>query len=374
MEVFSFERIGRTVHLIDTPGFDDTVMTDSTLLEDIADWLSKAYTRGIRLNGIIYLHPIAHNRMQGSSLACLRIFQKICGTHISSAIILGSTMWDKVDSQTGQRRETELVETPEFWGEMVEAGSRTFRFQGNQRSGLIVCDHIIQQNQEITLALQHQMVNEHKALHETDAGQEIERTLLQVREICRQQLQEAYREAQQALHSHNQQAALEMSILVDTHLAQINASDKALEAIRTDMQNLHKRRERAIEEELNQLTQEQDCERILMAEKLLELEQLQRSLGSQEEEDLERRLAQETYHARRISETNDLPPLSEKVIAARIKYEDCKREVAVYQQRQIERTQKIDRYSSRVGVAAGVIGAGLQAAAIGVSVASCVTM
>lgn len=51
--------IGDTeVHLIDTPGFDDTNRYDTDILEEVATFLATHYKLGGRLCGLIYCHPI----------------------------------------------------------------------------------------------------------------------------------------------------------------------------------------------------------------------------------------------------------------------------------------------------------------------------
>ena len=53
------------VHLLDTPGFDDTERDDFTVLGDVASYLYKTYRQGIQLRGIIYCHKIDDNRVRG---------------------------------------------------------------------------------------------------------------------------------------------------------------------------------------------------------------------------------------------------------------------------------------------------------------------
>ena len=52
--------------LVDTPGFDDTEMSDFQILHAIAAWLEKSCEKGRRLNGLVYLHRITNTRMSGS--------------------------------------------------------------------------------------------------------------------------------------------------------------------------------------------------------------------------------------------------------------------------------------------------------------------
>jgi hypothetical protein len=119
-----------TVYLVDTPGFDDTNRSDTEVLRELASWLTRSYTANITLSGIIYLHKISDNRMQGSAKRNLYMFKKLCGDSALKNVILGTTMWDKVSETEGIARERELTSTPDFWGWMMDQGSRVFRHTG----------------------------------------------------------------------------------------------------------------------------------------------------------------------------------------------------------------------------------------------------
>ena len=119
-----------TVYLIDTPGFDDTNRSDNEVLCEIASWLTTSYTAKIRLGGIIYLHRISDQRMQGSAKKNLFMFKKLCGPNALKQVILATTMWDRVSDAEGKARENELASTPDFWGWMVSQGSRVYQHAG----------------------------------------------------------------------------------------------------------------------------------------------------------------------------------------------------------------------------------------------------
>ena len=107
------------IHLVDTPGFDDTNRSDTEVLREIAAWLTDSYSNKIRLNGIIYLHRITDIRLQGSAKKNLIMFKKLCGAEALSSVILTTTMWDSVSPKDGENREEQLRQTPEFWGWMI---------------------------------------------------------------------------------------------------------------------------------------------------------------------------------------------------------------------------------------------------------------
>jgi hypothetical protein len=151
--------------LIDTPGFDDTFLSDDDVTKKIVEWLDSSYRSGVRLNGLIYMHSIALPKMQGSAFQNLRMFRKLCGSDALKNVILATTFWDQVEPLTGQERERVLIEDPRFWGRMVQFGSRVLRTGSSRESAL----HILRQtagNQKITLQVQQEtvVIPEHRRL------------------------------------------------------------------------------------------------------------------------------------------------------------------------------------------------------------------
>ena len=62
------------------------------------------------LSGLLYFHRISDNRMAGTPLKNLRMFEELCGKNAFHSVILTTTMWDEVDGETGEERERELKE------------------------------------------------------------------------------------------------------------------------------------------------------------------------------------------------------------------------------------------------------------------------
>ncbi|KAE8417126.1 P-loop containing nucleoside triphosphate hydrolase protein [Aspergillus pseudocaelatus] len=91
---------GQKVHLIDTPGFDDTDLSDTEILKTIA----------------------ADVRVQGSALKNIRIFRSLVGEDNMTNVILVTTRWDSVTEVEGELRLQELLGKDKFWGGMITAG------------------------------------------------------------------------------------------------------------------------------------------------------------------------------------------------------------------------------------------------------------
>ncbi|CZR55998.1 uncharacterized protein PAC_05886 [Phialocephala subalpina] len=411
-EPFTFQRNGLTVHLIDTPGFDSTRCSDAELLEDIAVCLNHAYISGVQISGIIYLHPINNTRVQGSAMKSIRIIKEVCGPEALSLILLGSSLWGKEDFEVAKRREDELTHTSHFWGSMIENGSRTFRFYNDQASALIACDHFIEQRRnanfrKVTLALQHQMINEGKTLNETDAGMEVEKDILQLKQICKSKIEEARLEAQRAVLMNNDEAARSLTATQIQLQNQLTASERALESMCGDMIILQAQSERQLRDQLRQLQLEEQRDRQLLAERENELERLDRRLTELNNElesshlgmdRLDGKLREhtkgiESYIAWGITErtthpqgyfprmsdnitqptiqppqyfpgasTNTLQVMKQslpiRAEAETVSEESarCKKVITMCQERQIFRRHKIDTCVNRLGAAAGVVG------------------
>jgi hypothetical protein len=186
VEVYSIttSHAGR-LYLIDTPGFDDTQTSDGALLQKIASALDTFYTiNNIRFSGLIYMHRITDQRVAGSSLKSLRIFEKICGVENFPYVVLVTSMWNILESQNesylGERREQMLTTKEDFFGMMVAGGAQVMRDSGNRESALAIIKHIGQQRSRIVTALQREMAGVGKTLGETGIGvflrKEIERS------------------------------------------------------------------------------------------------------------------------------------------------------------------------------------------------------
>lgn len=79
VESYYFKHGNHFVQLIDTPGFDDTHKSDADILQKLSVWLAASYSARTKLTGIIYLHRVSDNRMQGTALMNLGMFKKLCG-------------------------------------------------------------------------------------------------------------------------------------------------------------------------------------------------------------------------------------------------------------------------------------------------------
>ncbi|KAH7010113.1 P-loop containing nucleoside triphosphate hydrolase protein, partial [Ilyonectria destructans] len=185
IDVFKFSLKGRNIYLIDTPGFNDTNRSDIDTLGILAAYLGASYANGVRIHGIILLHPISDNRISGSSLRNIEMLKAVCGFTSYDNLAIATTMWPDgpaLDEKTKlEQRETELVTDERFFGSLVARGAKMFRHKesdcrdnGRETASahciLIHLIHQLERSQPSALHLQREIIDQGKALSDTAAG------------------------------------------------------------------------------------------------------------------------------------------------------------------------------------------------------------
>ena len=196
---------GKRIFLIDTPGFNDAIRSDSEILQEIAFFLAQTYLQSIRLTGVVYLHRITDNRMSGSSLRNLQIFRELCGQSAYPHVALTTTMWDALqDPGEGANYQNQLLSHGEWWGDMVRRQSHVARHDGKASTAESIIQNLIShRDPDLVLAIQREMVLQKKSLEDTSAGLETSRLFRAVQDKKRSELgtvQERIQVARRARH------------------------------------------------------------------------------------------------------------------------------------------------------------------------------
>ena len=133
------------------------------------DGFLRRYENEILLSGLLYFHRISDNRMAGTPLKNLRMFEELCGKNACQHVIMITTMWDEVDEQMGIARERELKLN--YWRWMLERGSTTNRFMQTRKSALRLIEPLIDAaNAKSSVLLQQELVDMRTELPATSAG------------------------------------------------------------------------------------------------------------------------------------------------------------------------------------------------------------
>ncbi|KAF7416475.1 hypothetical protein PC9H_002741 [Pleurotus ostreatus] len=173
----------RSVVFVDTPSFNNTAardsdgdadgeLSDERVLEMLAEWLGRSYQNSIKLSGIIYTHRITDNRMAGSPLRNLHLFEQLVGVDAIPNVVLATTMWapnpSAAQQSLSENREAQLVQR--YWKAMLDQGSRTMRYRGTYESAWSIVDEFLAHSTPRKLLLQRELIDEKKPLHQTRAG------------------------------------------------------------------------------------------------------------------------------------------------------------------------------------------------------------
>jgi hypothetical protein len=247
------------VHLIDTPGFDDTKRKDTDVLRDIAGWMAVTYTKKIKLSGIIYLHRITDPRMGGTQMRNLTMFKELCGSKCFPAVTLVTTFWSIVDPAIGADREQQLRSNDEFWGYMAKKGSRIVRHSGSQESAISIVDSIVKRQKTIVLDIQDDMVNKGLDLDETLAGQSLNRELIEQRKKHQQEMKILEADMRKAIAARDEESVEAIAQMQKEFQDKINQGNKDVQDLQASLENLKEERDREfkkIQDELKERAEE----------------------------------------------------------------------------------------------------------------------
>ncbi|KAF2652456.1 hypothetical protein K491DRAFT_635513 [Lophiostoma macrostomum CBS 122681] len=162
---------GRTVHLIDTPGFDDSGRSDSETLQELAYYLAAAYTHDIQISGVVYLHRITDTRWQGSASRALGAFKKMLGESNYCGVVLATTRWSELTPnqlRAAEDRHQELSE--KFWADIKEQGGQILALTAGRIDAMNIVRHIVNKDRRMTLAFQKELMETKLPLGMTGPG------------------------------------------------------------------------------------------------------------------------------------------------------------------------------------------------------------
>ncbi|OBT70767.1 hypothetical protein VF21_10215 [Pseudogymnoascus sp. 05NY08] len=229
----------RRIHLIDTPGFDDTTRSDIKTLGILASYLGASYANG---DGWI-------------KCTKYRDVKELCGFTSYENVAIATTMWPQTssDDPLGEsshnmtalyQREVELLTDQRFWGEFAAKETAMFRHnksgrrdgEGETTSARNIVSHLIAESDNNStlkvLRLQREIIDEKKTLDETAAGIAIAGDLYKARKEHEQQLLDLETELKERLAmadaSHDEELQ-ELKSEIQMTMAKAQEETKALQ-------------------------------------------------------------------------------------------------------------------------------------------------
>ena len=252
---YRFTHSGYDITLIDTPGFNDTLRSETQVLKDIADFLEQAYKSNIRLNGIIYLQALTDRKMYGSSLRNLKMFRELCGEDPLKSVILATTGWgeakkaDKLDK--AMMNEKQLQTDPDFWQPLIKRGAAVERFMDTEESALEMILKLGNRT-PVILKIQRELVDDSKDLIDTSAGQAVNEEIKKLEAKYKAEVLRMQQEIDEAIAAHDEdmrEALEESRQAFERRLSEVQEQQRMLQYARRNEQ-------RALQDEIEEMSRE----------------------------------------------------------------------------------------------------------------------
>ena len=204
----------------------------------------------MKLTGIIYLHRISDNRISGSAILNLNMLKRLCGDDCLPNVILATTMWSEpTETQqfTAQEdREAELKNKSKFWGDLIEKGTTTTRYDGTYASALSIISDL-EKRPRITLDIQRQMVDEGCTLIQTTAGRYLNEGLLEKEKELRCQLDVVRTQMVIFQHEEDEVFARDVEMQITGITIKLAQADKQRRSLGVDIESKLKERDELIQ-------------------------------------------------------------------------------------------------------------------------------
>ena len=169
--------------------------------------LLNRYEKGSKLSGVIYVHRISDNRFTGITGRNFRMFHELCGDAALKNVVLVTNMWGQVSRDVGEARESEL--SSNFFKPVLNEGARMVRHNNTVRSAHDIIRRIIA-NTPTVLQIQQELVEEHKDIANTAAGEVISKELNEQMRRHQAELKVVQEEMVQALKGKDEEARQEL--------------------------------------------------------------------------------------------------------------------------------------------------------------------
>ncbi|KAJ1305027.1 hypothetical protein OPQ81_000068 [Rhizoctonia solani] len=227
-----FQVDGQDVVLFDTPGFDDTDLSDTDILKLITAFLTSTYQQGYKLTGIIYLHRIFDIRVGGISRRTFQILRGLCGQETLSNVLIVTNMWSSPPARKEVQNEKQLQENPKFFKSAIEAGARMIRRpeRGVQSAHDVI--RILLDKPPVVMKIQRQIVDEGEGFYTTDAAMVLGEELTRMEQRHLKEIEEVKEELREAKKQNDTRVQSELREYLEQAIAESTRLSKEIQSLR----------------------------------------------------------------------------------------------------------------------------------------------
>jgi len=135
------------------------------------------------------------------------MFRELCGDTTLKNVVLVTNMWGEVSPDVGEAREDEL--STNFFKPALDKGARMVRHDNTAHSAHDIV-RMIMKNRPVVLQIQRELVDEHKDIVDTAAGEAVNRELNEQIKRHRVELRTIQEEMMQALKEKDEETRQEL--------------------------------------------------------------------------------------------------------------------------------------------------------------------
>jgi hypothetical protein len=194
------------------------------------------YERGSTLAGVLYFHRISDFRMGGISTRNFNMFRKLCGDSTLQNVVIVTNMWGEVDPQVGKAREAELVREDIFFKPVLDKGAQIAPHENTATSAQNII-RLVLNNHPLPLRIQEELVNEHKDISETGAGEELNREINAQIKKHQEEMRVLREEMQQAMKDKDEETRRELEIETQKMQKEIARFENDAKRLASDYKN-----------------------------------------------------------------------------------------------------------------------------------------
>ena len=162
---------------------------------------------GTTLAGVIYIHRISGYRFAGIAGQNFKRFRDLCGDTTLKNVVVVTNMWGDVSPEDGAVHESELFSV--FFKPAFEKGAQMARHYNTAQSAHEIIRRIMM-NHPVVLQIQRELVDEHRGIIDTSAGQAVNRELDELARRHQVELESVENEMKQALEGGDEETRQEL--------------------------------------------------------------------------------------------------------------------------------------------------------------------
>ena len=223
------------------------------------------YEEGSTLAGVIYIHRISDNRFSGITARNFNLFRKLCGESTLKNVILVTNMWEVDPQDINEAREREL--SSKFFKLTLDKGAQMVRHHDTTESAHEIIRRIVD-NRPVVLQIQRELVDEHKDISDTAAGETISQELKDQIKRHQTELKELREEMAEALMEKDGEVRQELEEAKRNLEEKVEKAKRGLEAMAMNYAAEKERVEAKVKEMEQETRQERERVKVEYDQKL----------------------------------------------------------------------------------------------------------